>query len=62
MLQVVVTSLRNLRVLCGSAVMLLETETARDAENAEVAQRDVDGFLSCRVFAAMTDKLKRIGH
>jgi len=41
------TSLRNLRVHCGSAVMLLETEIARDAENAEVAQRGVDGFLSC---------------
>ena len=32
-------SLRNLRVLCVSAVMLVETDTARDAENAEVAQR-----------------------
>ncbi|HTG92201.1 MAG TPA: hypothetical protein VL866_06425 [Pyrinomonadaceae bacterium] len=52
------TSLRNLRVLCGSAVMLLETETARDAENADVAQRDVDGFLSCRAIMNLDDKLK----
>ena len=34
-----VNSLRNLSVLCDSAVMLVETETARDAEDAEAAQR-----------------------